>query len=136
MRSSILLIAFLIGGFADGHAADPSARQDLWRTLEPYTQPPAEFAQDLGPYRSPLVFADGSSVKTPADWARRREEILALWHRRLGEWPPLVERPDVKRLETVARDGHTEHHVHVQVSSDGHVADGYLLVPDGDGPFP
>jgi hypothetical protein len=81
------------------------------------------------------VFADGSRVKSPEDWARRRKEILDTWQRRLGAWPPLVEKPVVKTLESVQRDGYSEHHVHVQISPEGQVADGYLLVPPGKGPF-
>ncbi|HMC11615.1 MAG TPA: hypothetical protein VKH44_10005, partial [Pirellulaceae bacterium] len=55
---------------------------------------------------------------------------------RPGPWPKLLDKPEVKRLETVERDGYTEHHVHVQVSLDGKTADGYLLLPPGKGPFP
>jgi dienelactone hydrolase len=115
-------------------SAEPAA--DLRQKLEPFYTPPAEFAGKLGDYKSPLVFADGSPVKTPEDWARRRKEILNTWHARLGPWPPLVEKPAVKTMETVDRDGFTEHHVHVQISPEGQVADGYLLVPLGTGPFP
>ena len=104
--------------------------------LEKYYRPPAEYAGKFGPYRSPLEFADGTTVKSPQDWARRRQEILAAWHRRLGAWPPLLERPVVKRLETIQQEGYTQHHVHVQISPEGQVAEGYLLVPAGVGPFP
>lgn len=115
--------------------ASAATKEELRKQLEPYFQPPAEFANDFGPYRSPLKFADGSAVKTPEDWAKRRTEIRELWMKRLGAWPKLLEKPEVKKLDTVERDGYTEHHVHVQVSSDGKTADGYLLVPKGDGPF-
>jgi dienelactone hydrolase len=115
-------------------SAEPAA--DLRQKLQPFYTPRAEFAGKLGDYKSPLVFADGSPVKTPEDWARRRKEILNTWHARLGPWPPLVEKPAVKTMETVDRDGFTEHHVHVQISPEGQVADGYLLVPLGTGPFP
>ena len=108
----------------------------LWNKLQPFAQPPAEFADQMGTYRSPLTFADGTPVKTKEEWTRRRSELLKLWHERLGAWPPLVEKPAVKRLESVANDGYTQHHVHVQISQDGKVADGYLLVPAGRGPFP
>ncbi|HPM79973.1 MAG TPA: prolyl oligopeptidase family serine peptidase [Candidatus Anammoximicrobium sp.] len=118
-------------------AADPTGDRDaLWQRLEQYCQTPAEFASQLGPYRSPLKFADGSVAQTPEDWARRRQEILDTWHRRLGPWPPLVQRPVVKRLESVECPGYVQHHVHVQVSPEGQLADGYLLIPDGTGPFP
>ena len=117
-------------------AAGPADREALWQRLEKYFQPPVEYAGTLGPYRSPLRFADGTLVKSPQDWTRRRQEILATWQRRLGGWPPLIERPAVKRLESVERDGYVQTHVHVQVSPDGKLADGYLLVPAGPGPRP
>lgn len=127
-----MLAAFLLvtGSVAAG---SPEA---LWKKLEPFAQPPEEFAGKFGPYRSPLLFADGSSVKTAADWARRRAEILKTWHKRLGAWPPLVERPVFKKQETADRDGYTEHKVQVQASPEGRWVDGYLLVPKGTGPFP
>jgi len=123
---------------AAGLRADEPAvsREILWQRLERFFQPPAEFAGKFGSFHSPLKFADGTLVKTPDDWARRRQEILAKWHQRLGAWPPLVERPVVKRLESIERDGYTEHHVTVQVFPDGRVADAFLLVPAGSGPFP
>ncbi|MSR58512.1 MAG: hypothetical protein EXS05_12800 [Planctomycetaceae bacterium] len=110
--------------------------QVLWAQLEKLTQPPAEFAGQFGPYRSPLQFADGTLARTREDWARRRNEILETWQRRLGDWPPLIERPAMKILETIERDGFTQHHVQVEVSPEGILADGYLLVPSGKGPFP
>ena len=119
-------------------SADESSitREALGKKLEPYFRPPAEFAGQLGPYRSPLQFDDGSVAKTPEDWARRRKEIQAKWQQRLGPWPALLERPSFKILETVEQDGYTERHVRVQIFPDGREADGYLLVPKGTGPFP
>jgi dienelactone hydrolase len=115
---------------------EPAERQQLWIRLQPFFSPPAEFAEQYGSYASPLKFADGSLVQSAPDWARRRQEILESWHQRLGPWPPLVERPTVKRLESVPHDGYVEHHVHVQISPEGKVAEGYLLIPNGRGPFP
>jgi dienelactone hydrolase len=117
-------------------AGGPSARDELWSRIEKFVQPPAEFARKFGSYRSPLKFADGTMVRSADDWPRRRSEILETWRRRLGGWPPLVERPAVKRLETIEKEGHAQHRVHVQISPDGKLADGYLLVPHGKGPFP
>jgi dienelactone hydrolase len=132
-----LLVTFIAIGSSGALLADePPARDELWRRLKPYAQPPAEFDGQLGPYRSPLKFADGAMAKSPEDWMRRRKEILQTWHRRLGAWPALLERPEVKRLETVEKEGHVQHHVHVQISSEGKLADGYLLIPGGKGPFP
>ena len=129
--------AALAGSHRTGWAAPPATERDaLWKQIEPFTRPPEEFAADFGDYKSPLVFADGRKVASAEDWAGRRQEILTMWRRRLGEWPPLVEKPEVKRLETVEREGFTQHHVHVQISPEGQVADGYLLIPPGRGPFP
>jgi dienelactone hydrolase len=140
-RHVIGLLAFFaaVAAIAIGSAsaAEPASTRDaLWQRLEKYFQPPAEFAGQLGSYRSPLQRAEGTAVKTPEDWTRRRAEILDTWHRRLGAWPPLVERPTVQVLEVVPGEGYVQHHVHVQVSPEGHLADGYLLIPPGPGPFP
>lgn len=112
------------------------ANKALWRQIEPFTHAPAEFAGKLGPYRTPLKFDDGSEVKSPDDWPRRRQEIFEKWQRRLGAWPPLVERPMVTEIESVERDGFIERHMHVQVGQQGGFVDGYLCLPKGEGPFP
>jgi len=138
-RFYALVIVVTAALIALGPAAAGDSQTDhdvLWQRLEKYFQPPAEFAGQPGPYRSPLRFADGTAVNTREEWARRRAEILGTWHRRLGGWAPLVEQPEVKQLETVERGGYTRHHIRVQVSSEGDVADGYLLIPPGSGPFP
>ncbi|MGA2032502.1 MAG: hypothetical protein ABSG68_09615 [Thermoguttaceae bacterium] len=134
------LMLLLLGSLVDtanGDGADGLPRREaLGRKLAKYFQPPGEYAGKLGNYRSPLAFADGTRVKSAADWARRRQEILAAWKGRLGPWPPLVERPLLKRLESVDRDGYRQHHVYMQISPEGGLIDGYLLVPAGRGPFP
>lgn len=135
-RILFLLLGVTLFIIAPLNADEPRSREALWQQLEKYTQPPAEFAGQFGSYRSPLKFNDGKMVQSPEDWARRRKEILATWQRRLGAWPPLVEKPTVKVLETVERDGYTQRHVHVQIAPEGKVAEGYLLVPKGKGPFP
>jgi dienelactone hydrolase len=131
-----LLAALAAWSSSIAQGAEPPTREELWRRLEKYVEPLAQFAGQFGSFRSPLRFADGTTAKTRDDWARRRKEILATWHRKLGPWPSLVEVPAVKTLQTADREGYIEHHVHVQISPDGKLADGYLLVPKGDGPFP
>ncbi|MFM9964517.1 MAG: dienelactone hydrolase family protein [Planctomycetaceae bacterium] len=42
----------------------------------------------------------------------------------------------MKRLDSVEKDGFVQHHVYVQISPEGKLADGYLLMPPGQGPFP
>ncbi|MSQ93666.1 MAG: gamma-glutamyltransferase [Gemmataceae bacterium] len=130
LLAALLPTAALVGG------DQPNAAKALWKKLEPFAQPPDEFAGKFGAYRSPLKFADGSIAKSAADWDRRRGEILKSWHKRLGAWPALVERPVIKKLAKVERDGYTEYKVQVQVSISGNSVVGYLLIPNGKGPFP
>jgi dienelactone hydrolase len=119
-------------------ALAPTMNAAVQSPLVPYYSVPEEFARDFGPWRSPLKFADGTVVTSASDWPRRRQEILDSWQRRMSPWPALVERPEMKRLDRSERDGFVQYHVHVQITSDGKVADGYLFVPKGKGggPFP
>jgi dienelactone hydrolase len=135
-RCGFLPAAFLLVAGAAVASDRPASPEALWKKLSPFAQPPGEFAGKLGSYRSPLEFADGSTARTASDWARRREEIRKTWHRRLGPWPALVERPAMKKAEKAERDGHVEYKVQVQASPEGRWVDGYLLVPKGTGPFP
>jgi dienelactone hydrolase len=136
LRRALLVAAFFPVVVARAAADEPALAEALWKKLEPFSRPPREFVGDFGPYRSPLRFVDGSVARTPADWTRRREEIRKTWHQRLGPWPPRVDRPAIKTLEKVERDGYTESRVQVQASPEGKWVDGYLLVPRKPGPLP
>jgi dienelactone hydrolase len=136
VMTGIVTVALLGVAAVAVYGQPPASAEALWQKLAPFAQPPAEFANDFGSYRSPLKFDDGSIAKSPADWTRRRQEILSTWNRRLGPWPTLVKPGVIKKLETVARGGYTEHKVQVQASGDGKWVDGYLLIPSGRGPFP
>jgi hypothetical protein len=124
------LAALLAAGWAGAAAA-----RDLPPDLAPYFRPPASLASDLGSYRSPLKFDDGRDVKTAAEWQARRREILRYWHGKMGAWPPLIEKPRVEYLEKERRDNFAQHLVRLEVAPD-RMTDGYLLIPDGAGPFP
>lgn len=132
------LPALLIAGLtatlllAPARSGPPAAVVDL----APFYRPPAEFANDLGEYRSPLRFADGSVAKSPDDWKKRRREIRAAWDRHLGPWPDMVTKPKVEFLAKEMRGSVTQWHVRVQIAPDRFTEDAYLLVPEGKGPFP
>jgi dienelactone hydrolase len=100
-----------------------------------FTKPPAEFTGKLSPHRSPLLFNDGREVKTPEDWAKRREEILKTWHGLMGDWPPLIEHPKMEILGTKRREDFTQQRIRLEIAP-GQTGEGYLLTPDGKGPFP
>ena len=90
MRTSLLLLAgVLTVGSGPVPAGDgPRAgAQALPEKLAPFFRPPASLANDFGAYRSPLKFADGTPVKSAADWQKRRGEILKTWHEAMGTWP-------------------------------------------------
>ncbi len=125
--TSIIVFAFFASRAA---AADP-----LPEKLAAFFHPPAELAKDLGTYRSPLLFADGTPVKTAADWEKRRQEIRKQWHDLMGPWPELIAKPTIEKLGKEKGDGFTLNQVRVQVAPD-RTTDGYLLIPDGKGPFP
>ncbi|MBA7486485.1 hypothetical protein ES707_22044 [subsurface metagenome] len=99
-------------------------------------RPPLELAHGLGKYKSPLKFYDGTTVKTRADWQRRRQEILKTWHGVMGAWPPLIEKPNIEYLVKERREDFTQHEVRIEIAPEQQTVDGYLLVPDGKGPFP
>jgi hypothetical protein len=103
--------------------------------LEPCFSPPPSLAGDFGKYRSPLIFKDGRKVTAPAEWPRRRQEILADWHRLMGPWPPLLAKPAVQILRTETRDGLAFHRVGLEIAA-GQTNEGWLLIPAGQGPFP
>ncbi|MBA2356212.1 MAG: acetylxylan esterase [Acidobacteria bacterium] len=130
-RRVLALVAALWCGTLINAAAQPTA----WQTIAPLFDVPVRFAGQLGPYRSPLIFDDGSPVRTPADWARRRRQLLADWHRVMGPWPPVLAETRLEILDESRREGYTQRRVRLEVAR-GQRTDGWLLVPDGRGPFP
>ncbi len=97
--------------------------------------PPPEFAGKLPNHKSPLVFDNGTPVKDAADWTRRRAEILATWRKLIGDWPPLLEKPKFEVIKEETRETFLQKQVRVQVTANVSV-DGYVLLPQGSGPFP
>ncbi|MBM79404.1 MAG: sialidase [Planctomycetaceae bacterium] len=106
-----------------------------WDKIHQYFTPPAEWKGKLGTYWSPLKFADGSTVKSAEDWRRRRQEIITEWESYIGKWPPLITKPKVEVLESKRREDFTQHRVRFNWTPKEKTT-GYLLVPDGKGPFP
>lgn len=111
-------------------------RSEILKVIESSFTPPPEFVNNFGAYKSPLIFNDGTSVKTVKDWQRRRSEILAEWRSLTGSCPELIDKPKVQFFEQKRRDNITQHSVSVEIAPDNQTVTGYLLVPDGDGPFP
>jgi dienelactone hydrolase len=107
-----------------------------WSAMEPYFTPPDEYKEKFGDLRSVMRFDDGSRVDTAVDWQRRREEILKYWHNVMGPWPVLLDKPGIKYKKRERLEKFTRHEVEIEVARDRFVGPQYLLVPDGEGPFP
>jgi hypothetical protein len=120
--NSITLACLFLGLGLSTQGADPM-------------QPPAEWASELGSYRSPLRFKDGRQVTTPEQWQQRRAEILADWERIMGRWPAVLAHPKMEVLSSSPREDFTQDHIRLQVAPD-QMTEGYLLRPKGPGPFP
>jgi dienelactone hydrolase len=106
-----------------------------WSVLAPFFRPPREFAGQFGHYRSPLLFAGGTRVHNAEDWPRRREEIRRQWMDLMGPWPPVLEHPGLAFRARSHRENFTQHRVQVEIAP-RQTGEGWLLVPDGVGPFP
>ena len=135
LRLFVLFVgSLLFGGLRAGPvvAADGTS---AWEKIAPFFTPPAEFANQFGPYTSPLTLDDERRVKTAADWQQRRHEILRYWHKVMGPWPSLIEHPKIEYLDAKARENFTQHRVRLEIAPT-QSTEGYLLVPEGKGPFP
>jgi pimeloyl-ACP methyl ester carboxylesterase len=97
--------------------------------------PPPDYADRFGGYRSPLESHDGRVVTSAVDWPARRREIYDAWNRLMGPWPPVLERPAFDVLREERRDGLRQRRVRLEIAP-GQTGEGWLLVPDGGGPFP
>ena len=123
---SVVLLVLPSRSRADRHGAD-----EIPEKIAAFFRPPPELTGDFGNYKSPLIFDDGTKVQTPADWQRRRREILQTWRGYLGFWPTLIVKPKVEYLAKERRENFTQHQVRVEIAPNKQTVDGYLLVPDG-----
>lgn len=132
----LLVVVALHAQVANGQATAETSPNVSWSSMEQFFRPPDEFAGKFGEYRSVMRFDDGSMVERAEDWPRRRAEILKDWHGVLAPWPELLEKPRIKFGEQEHVENFTRHTVEIEVDRDRFAAGQYLLVPDGDGPFP
>lgn len=133
MRTMLALLATAFA--AQAWPAEAAANRAVPEALAPFFRPPPALRGDLGDYRSPLRFDDDRLVRTPEDWPHRRREILRAWQEVLGPWPPPIEKPKVEVIRSERREDFTQRRVRLDVAPNQQL-EGWLLVPDGPGPFP
>ena len=137
LRRSALLLTFLtcfcapsVAPAADGPKSAPSP--------SPRSGPDALPAVKELP--DPFTFQDGSRVKTPADWDRRREELKRLIQDyEYGHLPPAPGNVKAEELSSKAVKGlaATEKQLLLTMGPEGKVSTHVRLsLPDGKGPFP
>jgi dienelactone hydrolase len=128
-----LFLACLLAGLDPAWAEESDS--DLPSIIAPFFRPHSEFTNQFGAYRSPLLFTDGSRAGSASDWTRRREEIRKQWTDLMGPWPPVIEQPRLEFLTKSRRENFTQHRVRLEIAPQ-QTGEGWLLVPDGAGPFP
>ena len=86
-------VCFSIMALLTMHRISATEPAELLR--ESYSPPP-QYRSDFGDYRSPLLLNNGKTASNAEQWQQRRIEILATWHKMLGPWPALIEKPVVE----------------------------------------
>jgi len=134
-RVAVNVSVFLIVWTTNCLNGPPSALGDRWEEIERFFSPPEKYRNELGNYRSPLMFADGTLAKSARDWQRRRSEIQTQWNDLMGHWPPLITEPHVEVLEVTRRENFEQRRIRFRWTPD-EMTTGYLLIPDGEGRRP
>src|SRR5699024_7211063 len=84
----------------------------IWSQISPYFTPPSKYIGRYGEYRSPLIFYNNKdTVKTAADWQRRRKEIKDRWMEMMGEWPPFLKKQHLTIIDSIHRDNFMQYKV-------------------------
>lgn len=131
-----LLIALLFPlAIAFPQRAPGDSPEEAGKRIAPYFHVPAEWERKQGDYRSPLQFDDGTPVTRADQWPTRRQEILSYWTKMLGPWPDVLESPELTVIREHTEDGLVWKRVRVQTAAEQH-GEGWLLLPEGTGPFP
>jgi dienelactone hydrolase len=131
----VALILFFLSLCDENGVAQTVNKESTWQKIAPFFASPDLFKGEYGSYRSPLKFYNGREVKNPADWIKRRTEILDRWNGLMGKWPALITNQKLEYLDSIRKNGFTQYQVRFNWVP-GQKTNGYLLVPDGKGKMP
>ena len=115
-----------------GSTAAQDDSEGIWPKISPFFTPPEAFKNQYGEFRSPLKFYNGRPVNSAADWSARRKEILDQWTQMMGKWPPFLKDQKMELLDTVQKEGFTQHRVRFKWTPN-ETTEGYLSIPEGKG---
>lgn len=133
----VWLIVFAAGISSCGANRIAKARNVGWaEDIVSYFQVPEEWRGDYGDWRSPLIMQSGDSVCNAKQWAVRRAEILATWHKSMGQWPNIITGQRLERVDSVVLDDAIVRYKVRLRWTPNEVTEGYLLVPHSDKPMP
>lgn len=141
MKQSYILILISLGLFLTNCVGTKSKglmeaeKNAIWGQIATYFEPPSEYKNVYGDYRSPLLFYNGDSVKTKKDWQKRRAEIRSRWMDLMGEWPAIMTEQHFEIIDTVYREDFTQHTVRFYWTPNQQT-EGYLLIPNTEGKKP
>jgi len=132
----IFLFVFIIGSAsAQSSCLHHAKKKDLWNKIKPFFNPPKEFKNQYGNYRSPLLFYNGDTVKTEQDWQKRRMEIHHHWMSMMGKWPPIIKDQQFEIIQTIQREDFKQYMVRFYWTPHEQT-EGYLLIPNKRGKKP
>ena len=133
LQATIVVLGCVGMGKVDARAQEPGSSD--WAAIRDAFQPPEQWRDKFGNYRSPLLFNDGRIATSEVDWKLRRSELLSDWHALLGTWPALITEPKLEVLEEQRRENFRQLKVRF-LWTPTELATGYLLIPDGEGKRP
>ncbi len=131
----VLAVFTLVLVYSSSPAETAVQREALGELLRAFSQPPPRLAGQYGAFQSPLEFPTGQVVRNAAEWHRRREQIQNEWMDLMGPWPPVLQKPGLEILSVSNRANLTQKRVRLEIAR-GQTGEGWLLVPQGKGPFP
>ena len=131
-----LLILFILSGIsAQTLFAFTNSKKKTRNKISSYFVPPEKYANELGAYRSPLLFYNGDTVKTKGDWQKRRIEIQEKWHNMMGEWPPVMTQQKFEIVSEEKKEDFTQYKVRFYWTPNEET-EAYLLIPKKKGKKP
>lgn len=96
--------------------------------LSTYFETPESWIGDYGDYRSPLELDNGTTVADQKNWDTRRKQLRQWWMKQLGQWPPLITKPELEILDVTNHESYIEQRVSFLWTPDEKTV-GYLLIP-------